>query len=117
MNTRSLRFKLLSWYVALLVVAFALFGGFVYVAVKEFLMGSIQDGLSRRGQVVAHTVTNEKEITPAALSDQISFLYSPELSSRFIRVSKGGTNILYQSGSPEDVSFNAEVVAAPPSKA
>ena len=35
MNTRSLRFQLLSWYIALLVAAFAVFGGFMYFAVER----------------------------------------------------------------------------------
>jgi heavy metal sensor kinase len=116
MNTRSLRFKLLSWYVALLMVAFALFGGFMYVAVKQFLIDNLKDTISRRIKLVAHTVTSGPEITSASLSDQIGFLYAPETSSRFVRISVGATNVLYQSDSPEDGSFNAQTVAPPPAK-
>lgn len=113
MNTRSLRFKLLSWYVALLVLAFALFGGFMYMAVKKFLMENWKVGISRRIKAVAHTAGSMREVTPAALGDQMEFLYAPETSSRFIRVTQGGMNVLYQSGSPEDGSFNAQVIALP----
>lgn len=109
MNTRSIRFQLLSWYVALLMTSFALFGGFMYLAVRQFLEQNLEDNLSRRARLIEHTALSAKEISPAWLRDHIGNVYAPETSSRFVRITRAQTNILYQSGMPQDASFDPNI--------
>jgi len=112
MNTSSLRFQLLSWYIALLVSAFAVFGGFMYFAVDQFLRQNLQENLTRRARQIAHTTTAAPDLNAKSLSDRIGTFYAPELSSRFVRITQPDGKTLYQSGPPEDASFDAAVPAA-----
>lgn len=112
MNTRSLRFQLLSWYIGLLVAAFALFGGFMHFAVTEFLQQHLEQSLTRRAHQIEHTVLAANDLTPQFLTKQIGFLYAPESSSRFIRITQNVTNVLYRSGPPQDASFDMNVPLA-----
>jgi heavy metal sensor kinase len=112
MNTGSLRFQLLSWYIALLVGAFAVFGGFMRFAVGQFLEQNLETTLTRRARQIAHTATASSDLTGKSLSERIGTFYAPELSSRFVRITKEDGSILYQSGPPEDASFDASVSIA-----
>lgn len=111
MNTSSLRFQLLSWYIALLVAAFAVFGGFMYFAVDEFLQQNLQENLTRRARQIAHTTAAAGNLTANSLAEHIGTFYAPELSSRFVRVTQSDGKVLYQSGAPEDESFDPAVPA------
>src|ERR1041385_807661 len=106
MNTKALRFQLLTWYVALVVAAFALFGAFMYFAVAHFLRQNLEQNLTRRAQQIQQSALTAPEINADWLRDHIANLYTPETSSRFIRITQGGTNVLYQSGAPHDASFD-----------
>jgi heavy metal sensor kinase len=94
--------------------AFALFGGFMYFAVTEFLQQNLEDSLNRRAHQIEVTVlaAPDSDLTPSLLAKQIRFLYAPESSSRFIRITQNGTNVLYRSGPPQDGSFDVEVPLA-----
>jgi heavy metal sensor kinase len=106
MNTRSIRFQLLAWYAALLTASFAVFGLFMYGALGTFLRQNLKDNLARRAHMIAHSISlRGDKLTPEWLQEEIGSRYAPESSGRFVRVSRGGTNILYESKAPHDNSF------------
>src|SRR4051794_22732844 len=107
MNTRSIRFQLLAWYAALLLAAFTAFGLFMYAHLGSFLRKNLGDTIGRRAQQIARGIAaSPNRENPEWLRDEISVHYAPESSGRFVRVSLGGTNILYHSGPPHDRSFD-----------
>jgi heavy metal sensor kinase len=89
--------------------AFTLFSGFMYFAVTHFLQQQLQHNLTRRAHQVERTLLGVPNMDRAQLANEIAFLFAPESSSRFIRISQNRTNIIYTSGSPHDASFNANV--------
>jgi hypothetical protein len=111
MNTRSIHFQLLVWYAALLVAAFAMFGLFMYAAVGTYMRQSLRETLSRRARQIARTIELEKTVTPDLLQAEIESIYAPQTSDRFFRVTLGGTNVLYQSGMPNDRSFDPAAIS------
>jgi heavy metal sensor kinase len=111
MNTRSIRFQLLAWYAALLLAAFTAFGLFMYAHLGSFLRKNLGDTIGRRAQQIARGIAaSPNRENPEWLRNEISVHYAPESSGRFVRVSLGGTNILYHSGPPHDRSFDPSEV-------
>lgn len=113
MNTRSLRFRLLSWYVALLVASFAALGQCMHYAVSKYLEQNLKENLNRRARQIEHTAALSSVLSPEVLRDNIGNLYAPEIISRFVRVTKNGNEVLYRSGPPHDGSFSPDVPLAP----
>jgi heavy metal sensor kinase len=107
MNTRSIRFRLAAWHVALYTAAFALLGGLLYVTVRDYLDDTILQTQARRARQIAETLVAN---VPATGEDyvvrEIKALYAPELGDRFIRVTRSDGSLLYLSGPPDDQSFD-----------
>jgi len=87
MNTRSLRFRMTTWYVGLLAVALLLFGATVYYRLERHLIGQLQESLVEQ----ARTIAEELLVDAQARGDQyviteINESYDPEVNGRFIRV-------------------------------
>lgn len=114
MNTRSLRFQLVVWYTALLLAAFGAFGLFMYAALGGFLRHGLRETLERRAQQIARGINaNAARLSSDWLSDEIELHYAPQTSGRFVRLSIGGTNVLYRSGTPQDRTFDPRLIPLP----
>jgi heavy metal sensor kinase len=105
-NTSSIRFRLSAWYAGLLTLVYVLFGALLMHSVQSFLEASVLDTQARRARQIASTLVTP--LAPAAESTlvaQVKALYSPELSDRFIRLTRADGSVLYRSGEPSDHSF------------
>jgi heavy metal sensor kinase len=115
LNTSSIRFRLTTWYAGLLTLVYILFAALLMQRVKTYLEDNVLDTQARRARQIATTLV--APLAPAeesALGAQVKALYSPELSDRFIRITRADGGELYRSGEPSDHSFiPAEVPAAP----
>jgi len=114
-NTRSIRFRLSAWYAGLLTLVYVLFGALLMHSVQSFLEASALDTQARRARQIASTlVTPLAPAAEATLVAQVKALYSPELSDRFIRITRADGSVLYRSGEPSDHSFVPADVAPVP---
>ena len=115
MNTGSIRFRLTAWYAGLLTLVYVLFGALLMQSVQSYLEANVLDTQARRARQIASTLVTA--LAPAAESTlvaEVKALYSPELSDRFIRITRADGSMLYRSGEPSDHSFiPAEVAPAP----
>jgi heavy metal sensor kinase len=116
MNTRSIRFRLAAWHVALYTAAFAILGALLYVTVRNYLDETILQTQARRARQIAETlVANVPTTGEGFVVREIKALYAPELGDRFIRVTRADGSLLYLSGPPNDQSFDpAKVHPAAP---
>jgi heavy metal sensor kinase len=69
---------------------------------------------SRRARQIAETLlVNVKQTGEPSVVREVQSLYAPELSGRFIRITRTDGSVLYRSGPPTDQSFDpAEVAVA-----
>lgn len=115
MKARSLRFHLLIWYTSLLVIAFAILWGMMFLALRQFAFQNLRDQLARRARQIAHIAQRAPELRGQTLAEQINRLYvpdTPELQNRFVRVTLGGA-MLYRSAQPANQSFDPNAVPPP----
>jgi heavy metal sensor kinase len=113
MNTHSIRFRLAAWHAVLFTAVFAVLGALLYFSVKEYLDDTLLETQGRRARQIAETLlANAPRTGEAYVVSEIESLYSPELSNRFIRVSRGDGSVLYVSGPPNDQSFDPARVPA-----
>ena len=84
-------------------------------SVQSYLEANVLDTQARRARQIASTLVTA--LAPGAESTlvaEVKALYSPELSDRFIRITRADGSMLYRSGEPSDHSFiPAEVPPAP----
>jgi heavy metal sensor kinase len=113
-NTRSLSFRLVTWYAGLLTVVFVLLGILTLIFLRHYLEANVLDIQQRRAHQIADTIVAAASRTgDEAVGRQIEDLYSPEANDRFIRVTRGDGRVLYASGAPKDGSFDPRQVPAP----
>jgi heavy metal sensor kinase len=117
MNTHSLRFRLTFWYAGLLTVVFLLLGTLMVSRLKSYLEDNLLLSQTRRARQIAETLlVNVRQTGEPYVANEIKSLYAPELSNRFIRVSRHDGSVIYRSGPPNDQSFDpADVPPAEPS--
>ena len=114
MNTRSLSFRLVTWYAGLLTIVFVLLGTLTFLLVGHYLETNVLDTQARRAHQIADTLVAAIGRTgEAALGDQIEDLYSPEANDRFLRVTREDGHVVYVSGAPKDHAFDPSEVPAP----
>ncbi len=124
MNTRSLSFRLVTWYASLLALVFLLLGAVTFAAVANYLQVNLRENQTRRARQIADTLLkNLSESGEPALAASVEALYAPEANDRFIRITRGsaGTDagagtrvrpragageVLFQSGEPRDRGFD-----------
>jgi heavy metal sensor kinase len=113
MNTRSLRFRLATWHAVLFAATFAVLSALLYVSVREYLDDTLLETQGRRARQIAETLlANATRTGEPFVVSEIKALYSPELSDRFIRVTRKDGSALYVSGPPNDQSFDPSRVPA-----
>ena len=83
MNTRSIRFRLLTWYAGLLTVIFLVLGALLYLNLRHFLENDLRDSQMRRAQRIVDTlVARIGQTGDASFAGQVKELYEPEISGR-----------------------------------
>jgi len=107
MNTRSLSFRLVTWYASLLTAVFVLLGAVMYIDLRHFLENNLRETQARRAQQIADSVLPEAHtLGEAYAAHEIKDRYEPEINDRFIRVTRADGSVLYASGMPKDQSFD-----------
>ena len=119
MNTRSLSFRLVTWYAGLLTLVFVLLGGLTLVLLRQYLEANVFDIQARRARQIADTLVAAVNRTgETAIGREIEDLYAPEQNDRFIRITGADGHVVYVSGKPQDGSFDpSKVPRAPPRNA
>jgi heavy metal sensor kinase len=109
----------LVWYAGLLAVIFLLLCGLLYLDLRHFLENDLRQTESRRAHQVANTLlAHAKQTGEAYVASQTKDWYEPEISGRFIRITRGDRTLIYVSGAPKDGAFNpAEVPTLIPTPA
>ena len=106
MNTRSLSFRLITWYAGVLTLVFVVLGSLTLIFLRHYLESAVLDTQVRRARQIADTLIASVDRTGEhTLSRQVEELYSPQLNDRFIRITAAGGRVLYISGPPHDGTF------------
>jgi heavy metal sensor kinase len=114
-NTRSLSFRLVTWYAGVLTIVFVFLGVLTLLFLRHFLEANLLDIQARRARQIADTlVVNAGRGAEAALGTQVEDLYSPEANERFIRITRADGTVVYVSGRPKDSGFDPSLVPALP---
>jgi heavy metal sensor kinase len=113
-NTRSLSFRLVTWYAGVLTLVFILIGALTIVLLREYLESNVLDTQARRARQIADTLVAAATRTgEATMAQEVEALYAPEANERFIRITRGDGHVVYVSGKPRDGSFDPAAVPAP----
>ena len=114
MNTRSLSFRLVTWYAGVLTLVFILIGALTIVLLREYLEANVLDTQARRARQIADTLVAAANRTgESTMAQEVEALYAPEANERFIRITRGDGHVVYASGRPRDGSFDPGAVPAP----
>jgi two-component system OmpR family sensor kinase len=117
MNTRSLRFQLITWYAGLLLGAFGIIGVATYLALQDSLTGALKETQLRRARQIGHLLL-EGLRDPAVrggdrLEKEIEESFAPGQNNRFIRITALDGTKLYTSQLRPGTSFDPVRIAAP----
>lgn len=106
MNTRSLSFRLVTWYAGVLTLVFVVLGSLTLIFLRHYLESAVLDTQARRARQIADTLIASVDRTgDEVMTRQVEELYSPVLNDRFIRITREGGGDLYVSGPPHDGTF------------
>lgn len=114
MNTRSLRFRLVIWHAALLILIFAVLGFCTYATVKLQMEKNLGDNQVRRANIIASSLVANIALTGESfVAEQIRARFAPESNGWFIRVSRSDGSVVYVSGNLQDQTLQPPGVAVP----
>ncbi|MBS0422110.1 MAG: HAMP domain-containing protein [Proteobacteria bacterium] len=114
MNTRSLSFRLVTWYAGVLTLVFVVLGSLTLIFLRHYLESAVLDTQARRARQIADTLLASVDRTgEQAITRQVEELYSPQVNDRFIRITGTRGRVLYISGPPHDGTFVPADVARP----
>jgi len=112
MRLDTLRARVVTWYVGLLAAALMVFGATLYFAVQDYLKTSLRDSLVDEANAIgAKFLAYEEQKGPAWMAGEISEAYAPELSGRFIRITRRDGTVLYESSDTRDSGIDASAVS------
>ncbi len=113
MNTRSLSFRLVTWYAGVLTVVFVLLGALTFFSLRHSLEANVLDNQARRARQIAATlIARASRDSESAIGPQVENLYSPESNDRFIRITRADGTLVYASGAPRAEAFDPSQVPA-----
>jgi len=116
MNTRSISFRLVTWYAGLLAGIFLLLCVLLYLDLRLFLENDLRQSQFRRTHQIANTLlANVNQTGEAYVANQTKSWYEPEINDRFIRITRADGTLVYASATPKDGSFNPAEVPTPSS--
>jgi len=100
-NSRSLSFRLVTWYAGVLTAVFVLLGALTFISLRHYLEANMLDNQARRARQIAATlVAHASRESEEAIGAQVENLYSPESNDRFIRITRADGTLVYVSGAP-----------------
>ncbi len=106
MNTRSISFRLVAGYAALLTGIFALLCALLYLDLRYFLENDLLKSQERRArQIASALLAHAPQTGEAYVASQVKDWYEPEVNNRFIRITRGDGTVMYLSGAPKDGGF------------
>jgi len=109
MNTRSLSFRLVTWYAGVLTIVFVVLGGLTLIFLRHYLEAAVLDTQARRARQIADTLIAAVDRTgEQVMAREVEDLYSPPINDRFIRITRVGASnptVLYVSAPPHDGTF------------
>jgi heavy metal sensor kinase len=115
MNSRSLSFRLVTWYAGVLTVVFVLLGALTLLFLRHYLEANLLDIQARRARQISDTLlAAAPRIGESAVAAEVDDLYSPEANDRLIRITRSDGHVVYASGRPRDNSFDPSRVPPPP---
>jgi heavy metal sensor kinase len=107
MNTRSLKFQLITSYAGLLTAGFALLGVVTYFALQSSLVGALKETQLRRARQIGQLLQEEiQRKSEARVGEEVEARYAPALNNRFVRVTQRDGVVLYLSQAPKDQGFD-----------
>lgn len=107
MNTRSLSFRLVTWYAGVLAVVFVLLGALTFTSLRQYLEANVLDNQTRRARQIADTlIARARHDSERAIGEEVETLYSPESNDRFIRITRADGTVVYSSGAPRGEWFD-----------
>jgi heavy metal sensor kinase len=113
-NTRSVKFRLVVWYAGFLAICFLLLGAAAHVALKGYLVNSLISSQVRRARQVAILLSEKQQRGGVGqVGAEVEARYAPSLNERFVRISKPGGQIIYDSGATGDTKAFAAVPPPP----
>ena len=114
MNTRSLRFRITTWYAGLLAGVLIVFGVSVYLGLERYLDWTLQRGLASECGTIGTELLSQMSVKDNNwLTTEINEAYAPEVNGRFIRVVREGVGVIYVSGAPKDGAFDPSRIPLP----
>jgi len=114
MNTRSLSFRLVTWYAGVLTLVFVVLGSLTLIFLRHYLESAVLDTQARRARQIADTlIASVGRTGEQIMTREVEELYSPRVNDRFIRVTGAGGHVLYISGAPHDGTFVPTDVPSP----
>jgi heavy metal sensor kinase len=117
-NSRSLSFRLVTWYAGVLTVVFVLLGALTFISLRHYLEANVLDSQARRARQIAATlVARASRESEGAIAAEVENLYSPESNDRFIRITRADGTVVYASGPPRGEGFEPSQVPVPPAAA
>ena len=117
MNPRSISFRLVAWYAGSLAVIFVILCAVLYLDLRHFLENDLRQAQARRARQIANTLlVHVKQTGESYVASQTKDWFEPEISDRFIRITRADGTLVYASGAPKDGSYDpAEVPPLPAS--
>ena len=113
MRTGSIRFRLTVWYASILTAVVLALTGMLFLHLKNYLEGSLAETQLRRArQIAGMFFANPEPGEEDGLGRQISSLYAPEKTDRFIRITRSDGKVVYLSGVPNSHAFDPTSVPA-----
>jgi hypothetical protein len=110
-NSRSIKFRLLAWYAALLTVILLLLCTSLYLDLRSFLENNAREAQARRArQLGSLLLAHVQDTGESYVISQIKDWYAPESNDRFIRITRADGTLVYVSGVPKDGTFDPAAV-------
>jgi heavy metal sensor kinase len=96
-----------AWYAGLLLGGLIVFGVSVYLGLERYLDWTLRTTLASECRTIGTELLSQLPGKNADwLVTEINEAYAPEVNSRFFRVSREGTGVIYISGAPKDGAFD-----------
>jgi heavy metal sensor kinase len=99
-----------TWYTALLVVFFLVFGVAVYFGLHTYLVKAARKSLADQARIVAQVVENADANGESNVVAELAKRYPPQSEDQFIRVLRSNGTILYQSSPAQYGGFDTAPV-------
>ncbi len=114
MNTRSLKFRLIVWYAALLAGCFLLLGAITYLVLQQSLVAALKESQLRRARQIAHLLGEQARLrSESRVGEEVEARYAPGPNDRFVRITRRDGVMLYLSQAPKDQSFDPVALSPP----